>query len=162
MNNRQKNDYKILYESLPDRYFRLLFMTGAPEERSFFLHQAPNIGRQIHVSLELATVLQNLPAGQRTKAVIEFFSRLGEDSSAVFLTDLEILFDHSLNVDPVKLLKTAARNRAMVVDWPGEVDFAANALIYAVPGHAEYFSAELTDDLLFFDMSGRNSLNKNS
>ncbi len=94
--------------------------------------------------------------------MIEFFSRLGEDSSAVFLTDLEILFDHSLNVDPVKLLKTAARNRAMVVNWPGEVDFVANALIYAVPGHAEYFSAELTDDLLFFDMSGRNSLNKNS
>ena len=159
MNNRQKNDYKILYESLPDRYCRLLFITGDPEN-SDFLDLILSIENRVHVSRELAAILHDLPANQCTKAVSGFFARLGEDTSAIFLTDMEILFDHSLNVDPVKLLKNAARNRVIVVHWPGEIDFAANTLNYAVPGHSEYFTTELTDDVLFFDVSGRNSLNK--
>jgi len=159
MDNRQKNDYKILYESLPDRYCRLLFITGY-YENSDFLNLVVSIENRVYVSRELATILHDLPANQCTKAVTDFFVRLGEDTPAIFLTDLEILFAHSLNIDPVKLLKNAARNRVIVVHWPGEIDFAANTLIYAVPGHSEYFSTELTDDVLFFDVSGRNSLNK--
>lgn len=160
MDSRQKNDYKVLYESLRDRYCRLLFITGSQEARSVFLHQIPDHENPIQVSRELVKNLHTLPAGQQTKAVTDFFARLGEDCSAVFLSDIEILFDRSLSIDPVKLLKTAARNRAMVVEWPGKIDFSANTLIYAEPGHSEYFSTELTDDVLFFDVSGRNSLNK--
>ncbi len=159
MDNRQKNDYEILYKSLSDRYFRLLFITGTPEARTAFLHQIPGYDNQIQVSRKLVEILHTLPIGQQTKNVTEFFACLGEDSSAVFLSDIEILFDRSLNLDPVKLLKNAARNRAIVVDWPGEVDFVANKLIYAVPEHSEYFSTELTEEVLFFDVSGRNSLN---
>lgn len=160
MDNRQKNDYKVLYESLPDRYCRLLFITGSQDARLAFLHQIPDHEALIQVSQELVKILHTLPTAQQTKAVTDFFVRLGEGCSAVFLSDLEILFDRSLSIDPIKLLKTAARNRAMVVEWPGEIDFSANTLNYAKPGHSEYFSTELTDDVLFFDVSGRNSLNK--
>lgn len=160
MDNRQKNDYKVLYESLPDRYCRLLFITGSQDARLAFLHQIPDHEALIQVSQELVKILHTLPPGQQTKAVTDFFARLGEGSSAVFLSDIEILFDHSLSIDPVKLLKTTARNRAMVVEWPGEIDFSANTLNYAESVHSEYFSTELTDDVLFFDVSGRNTLNK--
>lgn len=160
MDNRQKNDYKVLYESLTDRYCRLLFITGPQEARSAFLHQIPDHEALIQVSQELVKILHTLPTAQQTKAVTDFFVRLGEGCSAVFLSDLEILFDRSLSIDPIKLLKTAARNRAMVVEWPGEIDFSANTLNYAESVHSEYFSTELTDDVLFFDVSGRNTLNK--
>lgn len=160
MDNRQKNDYKVLYESLTDRYCRLLFITGPQEARSAFLYQISAHEAPIQVSRELVESLHTLPPGQQTKAVTDFFARLGEGSSAVFLSDIEILFDHSLSIDPVKLLKTTARNRAMVVEWPGEIDFSANTLNYAESVHSEYFSTELTDDVLFFDVSGRNTLNK--
>lgn len=159
MDNRQKNDYKVLYESLSDRYCRLLFITGSQEARSVFLHQILDHEAPIQVSRELVKILHTLPTSQQTKAVTDFFARLGEDSSAIFLLNIEILFDRSLSIDPVKLLKTAARNRPMIVDWPGEIDFSANTLNYAVPEHSEYFSTELTNDVLFFDVSGRNSLN---
>jgi hypothetical protein len=58
------------------------------------------------------------------------------DSEVVLLDNLEILFHPQLQLDPLRLLQSLARNRKLVAAWSG--DWINNALIYAEPGHPEF------------------------
>ena len=160
MNLEEKNDFMILRDSLADRYCRLLLITGDSKEKAVFWNQILDTDNQMCIGKELVNSLCNLPFAQRTKSVIDLFNRIGEGTETLFLSEIEILFDRLLSLDPIKLLKSAARNRSIIVNWPGKIDFNSNSLSYATPGHSEYFCTKMTEDILFFDESGRNSANK--
>ena len=159
MNIEEKNEFMTLRDSLADRYCRLLLITGDSKEKSAFWDQILGSDSQIRISKELINSLYALPSAQRTKTVLDLFNRIGEGTETLFLSDIEILFDRLLNLDPIKLLKAAARNRGIIVNWPGKIDFDSDSLFYAKPGHSEYFCTKMTEDILFFDESGRNSIN---
>ena len=160
MDNRLKNDYESLLRSLKDRYCRLLLVTGDSEQKAKTLAQIWDQDiSPLQVSRALSAILVDASLSMRAQTVLDFFANFVNQSEILFLSDIEILFDRSLGIDPLMLLKNTARNRPMIVNWPGKIDFNANLLTYATPGHSEYFEAVLTDDILFWDESGRNSLN---
>ncbi len=58
-------------------------------------------------------------------------------------TDIDLLFEPSLRLDPLKLMRDASRQTPMVVMWPGQ--YQDNWLSYAVPEHAHYRTWRPTD-----------------
>jgi hypothetical protein len=58
-----------------------------------------------------------------------------EKSDVVLLDNIELLFAEELAQDPLRLLQSLSRNRAIVAAWPGGFDGAC--LTYAEHGHPE-------------------------
>jgi hypothetical protein len=54
----------------------------------------------------------------------------------VLLNNIELLFDRTLRLDPLDLLKRQAHARRIVAAWPGEI--SGGRLVYATMGHSEY------------------------
>jgi hypothetical protein len=52
------------------------------------------------------------------------------------LYDVELLFDPTLHLEPLRALKAASRSRILLVLWPGT--YEDHKLTYAEPGHPEY------------------------
>ena len=99
----------------------------------------------INVNLELSRCMLELTQRQRQLQV----SRLLRDiirtahDQAVLLDNLEILFDVSLKLDPLRCLQDVARDRTVVAAWNGTV--TAGHLTYATPDHPEYRRYALED-----------------
>lgn len=64
-------------------------------------------------------------------------------TNVVLITGLEILFDRSLKVDPIRLLRVCAKNKTLLASWPG--DQTSSGLIYASPNHPEYRKYKASD-----------------
>ena len=99
----------------------------------------------INVSLELSRCMLELTQRQRQLQVprlLRDIIRTAHDQ-AVLLDNLEILFDVSLKLDPLRCLQDVARDRTVVAAWHGAV--AAGYLTYATPDHPEYRRYVLED-----------------
>ena len=92
----------------------------------------------VNVNLELSRCMLELTQRQRQLEV----SRLLRDiirtahDQTVLLDNIEILFDVSLKLDPLRCLQDVARERMVVAAWNGTV--TASHLTYATPDHPEY------------------------
>jgi len=62
--------------------------------------------------------------------------RISAPGPTILLTDISLLFDPCWQLDPLRVFRTLARYRPIVVAWPGEWD--GNTLSYAVPEHEHY------------------------
>ena len=62
----------------------------------------------------------------------------GRAPGPVLVTDIDILFEPSLSLDPLRLLRETSRLAPLVVTWPGS--FVQGVLAYATadPPHAHY------------------------
>ena len=56
----------------------------------------------------------------------------------ILCTDIDILFEPSLSLDPLGLFRDAGRHKQLVVIWPGA--FVDEVLTYATAEHAHYRS----------------------
>jgi hypothetical protein len=64
-------------------------------------------------------------------------SRLSKPASgSVLYTDIDLLFEPTLELDPLRLMRDVSRQTRLVVTWPGS--YLDNVLSYAVPGHDHY------------------------
>ncbi|MNW07490.1 hypothetical protein D3C71_2041140 [compost metagenome] len=54
----------------------------------------------------------------------------------LLLDNLEVLFEPSLKINPLDLIKRLAHSRRVVAVWPGEM--RDDRLVYASMGHPEY------------------------
>lgn len=99
----------------------------------------------INLSLKLSEKLIEIPRQDRAKsAPLLFADLLSEPQTDVLLLNyIEILFDKTLLIEPLKLLQNNAKNLTLVAAWPGEKN--ASSLTYAVPNHAEYRSYKASD-----------------
>ena len=68
------------------------------------------------------------------------------NSQIIFLEHLEILFDNSLQLDPLWCLQKLARNYTIIAIWKGKIE--NNRLVYAEREHPEYKSYSLDDFLV--------------
>lgn len=94
--------------------------------------------RRWPVGRELSAFLLNLPAPDRGPATAEWF-RAAVDArhpDPVLVTDIALLFEPVLQLDPLRLLLDASRRTALIVAWPGSVE--GSRLAYAVPDHSHY------------------------
>ena len=99
----------------------------------------------INVNLELSRCMLELTQRQRQLQVprlLRDIIRTAHDQ-AVLLDNLEILFDVSLKLDPLRCLQDVARDRTVVAAWNGAV--TAGYLTYATPDHPEYRRYALED-----------------
>lgn len=127
-------------------YHRLIILTGANGAGTTV---AEHLGlKRINVSMQLSERLLNLSARRRPlqmgRLLEEIIGEEGEE--AVLLDHLEILFEKSLQQDPLRLLRGISRSRTVVAVWSGILE--DGSLTYAVPGHPEYRHYTTTELLL--------------
>ena len=93
----------------------------------------------ITVGVALGLELLPIPIAQRPLKAAELLRVLAAKNgsqTAILFDDIEILFDSTLKLDPIELLKRQARAIPVVVAWPG--DMAHGRLTYATAGHPEH------------------------
>lgn len=116
-------------------YYRLVIVTGA--SRLDVRETARILSMQhINVGLELSQSLLEMPLKSRSSRLGGLLSEVTGESGTVLLDNLEILFDRSLEQDPLRLLQSLSRNRTVVAVWSGALE--DRKLTYAAPGHPEY------------------------
>ncbi|MBT6716169.1 MAG: BREX-3 system P-loop-containing protein BrxF [Nitrospina sp.] len=102
----------------------------------------------INVNLELSRRLLDLTKRQRplkvTKALDEILISCA--GPIVLLDNTEILFDFSLQIDPLRLLQELSRNKIVVATWNGTIQ--GDHMNYAVPEHPEYRRYKIQDFLV--------------
>lgn len=102
----------------------------------------------VNVNLELSRRMLELTERQRALQLPRLLREIVDDAAGdlpaeasaqagvVLLDNLEILFDVSLQQDPLRLLQGLSRNKTVVAAWNGSID--KDRMTYAVPDHPEY------------------------
>lgn len=142
-------------QATADLYCRLVLLVGgAGAGKTAILQEvAAKLGAPvINVNLELSRELLGLAAKRRPLELPRLLAQIaGRAETLLILDNLEILFDHNLQQDPLRLLQRLARNRAVVASWNGCLK--SQRLFYAENGHPEYRDYD-PDDALIVNMDG--------
>ncbi len=93
----------------------------------------------MNVGSELGRRLAAVPQRQRhlqTTAILRELADQHASGDLLLLDNIELLFDRTLQLDPLDLLKRHAHARRVVAVWPGELRIGR--LTYADMGHPEH------------------------
>lgn len=92
----------------------------------------------INVNLSLSKRMLDLTTKQRAIHAAALLREMVEEGGrkVAILDNLEILFDRSLQLDPLRVLKDLGRQTTVVASWNGRID--AHGLTYGDPDHPEY------------------------
>ncbi|MFQ5745145.1 MAG: BREX-3 system P-loop-containing protein BrxF [Acidobacteriota bacterium] len=91
----------------------------------------------LNLNLELSRRMLDLTKRQRALQLPRVLEEVvGRDHPVVLLDNIEILFDVTLEQDPLRLLQGVSRNRTIIAAWNGALE--SGYLTYATPGHPEY------------------------
>jgi hypothetical protein len=96
----------------------------------------------LDLNVQLSKALLNIPVAKRPRKVKDILDDLLTDMSSphVCLVGLEVLFEPSLKVQAINLLKQLSHEHVVVAAWPGEFvksDWGGK-LSYGKLGHVEY------------------------
>ena len=102
----------------------------------------------LNVSKELSASLMAVSAGERSRFSQKWLNDAltSIQNGPVLCTCPDLLFDPSLEIDPLALFRQAARIIQLIVLWPGE--YSENNLSYAVPEHHHFRTWKVSDALL--------------
>lgn len=124
-------------------YYRLVLLVGPMGAGKTPLLRRLAQAREmpyLNLNLALSRRLLDLTSRERPLRV----RRLVEDviadraDGAAILDNIELLFEPSLQVDPLTLLQRLSRRRMVIAAWGGAYDLDRRVLTYARPGHPEY------------------------
>jgi hypothetical protein len=136
---------------------QLVVVTGEPASLMFEQTASKDGLIVVNLGLKLSERLVEVPRQDRAKAAASSFVDLlhEQNTHVLLLNHIEILFDKTLSIEPLKLLQSSAKNLTLVVAWPGEK--TASSLTYAVPSHPEYRYYKASDfgETIFVD-AGKN------
>ena len=93
----------------------------------------------INLSAVLGRKLLEVPQRQRRLQVGSLFREVVASyptNAPLLLDNIELLFDSTLAVSPLDLLRQRAASRLVVATWPGEL--RGDRLVYAEMGHPEH------------------------
>ena len=135
-------------EQAASQYFRLVILAGAPGSGKTSALQALALKStypMVNVNLELSKRMLELTRTQRSRQVERLLKEIiaAVPGEVALLDNLEILFDTTLEVEPLRLLQVSSRNRTIVASWNGA--FQGGTLTYAEPGHPEFIQFKQTD-----------------
>lgn len=123
-------------------HYRLVWLVGASAgDRSVLLRVFSNSeeGTLLDIGQAMSKALLEIPASLRPASVEECFSDLLDtaESRLVCLDRLEILFEPSLRLDPVELVKGASRHQTIIASWPGRKE--GRSFVFGPEGHPAHF-----------------------
>lgn len=121
---------------------KLLLLTGAPGAGKSRLIAELSKRRGVpilNVGASLGAVLLLSPHTRRRVEAASVLRELGDRSAVhnlLLLDNIELLFDRTLELNPIDLLKRLAHARRVVAVWPGELQ--NGRLSYGAAAHPEY------------------------
>lgn len=132
---------------------KLILLVGPP--RAGKTRLLTEVARRHHAAVlnvggELGRRLAALPQRKRPLQANVVMRQLADSyakDDLLLLDNIELLFDASLHLDPLDVLKRHARARRVVAVWPGE--FRDSRLRYGAVGHPEYRDYALDGVFLF-------------
>ncbi len=141
--------------SLYNRLILLVAPSGRGKSSILQVLQQKTKAPFINIGLELSQQLLEFNEKQRALQVNRLISNLLNTfhSDLVLLDNTEILFQPSLQLDPLRLLQKLSRDRTIVAAWIGCVK--DGHLIYAAPEHPEYRRYPI-HDLIIITMEDAN------
>ncbi len=134
----------------------LILLVGTSTEKVNGIFEETCIRRKVvplNIGQLLSKALTVLSQRQRCLKAAEILRNLLDEqtrSPIVFIKNIEILFDASLKLDPIDLLKRNARSRKLIAIWPGQI--LEERLVYADFGHSERQSYAL-DGIFTFEIN---------
>lgn len=125
---------------------KLVLLIGAPHAGKTELLRSLGSNKgaaPLNLGALLGARLASISQRQRHLQTISLIRELADKyaSGDLLLVDnIEILFDKSLQLDPLELLKRHAHSRRVVAVWPGQLqgDVRTGRLTYADMGHPEH------------------------
>ncbi len=137
---------KQLIDEVGPLHSKLILLVGPPGCGKTAL--LSGLADQVHVSvmnlgLELGTRLSKLPNKQRRLQAGNLLREIADEHASgdlLLVDNIELLFDDTLTINPLDLLKRLAHARRVVVAWPGEHRQGSGAprLTYAETSHPEH------------------------
>ena len=99
----------------------------------------------INVGLALSKQMLELTQKQRTFQAARLLEHLVDAYSEdiVLLDNIEILFDTTLKLNPLNVLRKISRDKTIAATWNGMIE--DGYLIYAAPDHPEYRRDKIED-----------------
>ena len=95
--------------------------------------------RILNVGAALGRQLLPIPKTRRHLQAAELLKELADQAAAhglLLMDNIELLFDRTLQISPLDLLKRHAHARRVIAVWPGEL--REDRLSYATTGHPEH------------------------
>lgn len=93
----------------------------------------------LNVGVALGRQLLTVPSTRRHLQAADLMKDLTDEKARrglLLLDNIELLFDSTLQLNPLNLLKRLAHARCVIAVWPGEL--RERRLSYATTGHPEY------------------------
>ena len=131
-----------LVEEIAALHSKLVLLIGAPGSGKTALLHALGKNRgatPLNIGSALGSRLAAIPQKQRPLQTNTILRELADQHAVgdlLLLDNIELLFDRTLQLDPLDLLKRHAHARRVVAVWPGEL--RDGRLIYAEMGHPEH------------------------
>jgi len=139
------NNVKDALAEAEFRSYKLILVVLETKVRLSLILELKNSGIEfLNVSKLLSQRLVCLSVKERIRRLeSEFASIVDEGQEKMWLANLNLLFDPSLNIDPIILLKWLSKSRTVVAIWPGKI--YGTSLVYAEPGFEDYRSYSLQE-----------------
>lgn len=131
-----------LIDEIGDLHSKLILLAGPSQcGKTKLLRQLSDKLKieRISLGLELGRRLAATPNSKRGFSVGELLRELTNQTQAeapLLLDNLEVLFEPSLEVNPLELLRRLAISKRVVAVWPGEL--RNDRLVYADMSHPEH------------------------
>lgn len=131
-----------LVEDISGRNSKLVLLVGPPRSgKSYLLNQLSELRNLtvLNVGAVFGRQLLEIPLNRRALHASELLKNIADGASrrgVLLIDNIELLFDQTLRLSPLDLLKQRAHAQRVVVAWPGEL--REDRLSYAASGHSEY------------------------
>lgn len=131
-------------------YHQLVLLVGenGTGKTAVLQELATDLGVSVNnLNLDLSVQMLDMSTRQRIQRLPSLLDQVVRSTqSPIILDNIEILFDKSLAVDPLRLLQGVARNHLVLAAWNGRAD--GKTLVYAEPDHPEYRKYDAPDALI--------------
>lgn len=129
-----------LVGEIGDLQSKLILLVGNDDKTRLLrtLAQRLNVA-PFNLGVKLGHRLAATPVSERGFSANELLREITDSArgdAPLMLDNLEVLFEPSLKINPLDLIKRLAHSRRVVAVWPGEM--RDDRLVYASMGHPEY------------------------